>query len=105
MDTFRTIYNFVHYIGSVYLKTSKGEECDANEVINSEDICKVAADALGIWYVGGTQRPSKPRGCFWSSANAFYNEITTESNNAAYSGNWGGICLSQGIRFILTFSR
>ena len=97
------MYNLIHYIGSVYLKKSKGEECDANEVINSEDICKVAADALGIWYVGMNLYASFPVGCFWRSANAFFNDGETVSNNPAYSGNSGGICLSQGIRFILTF--
>ena len=61
----------------------------------------MAADALGIWYVGMNLYASFPVGCFWRSENAFFNDGETVSNIPAYSGNSGGICLSQGIRFIL----
>ena len=102
MNSFKTIDISIYYIGYAYHKNSKGKECNANEVINSEDICKLAAYTLALNYNGRKTLTSRPAGCYWSSSNAFYNYPTTVSANAAYSDNRGGICWSQGIRFIQT---
>ena len=101
MNNFKTIDTSIYYIGSAYHKNSKGEECNANEVIDSEDICKLAADTMALNYNGRKNLNSRPAGCYWSSSNAFYNYPTTASANAAYADNRGGICWSKGIRFMV----
>ena len=100
MVTFKTIDTFIYYTGYAYKRSSKGEECHANQIIDSEDICKVAAGEFGLRYEYKDTYTDRPTGCYWSSSNAFYNDAKTVLTNAAYTGDRGGICLSQGIHFI-----
>ena len=107
MNRIKTIHTFMYYIGSVYLM-SKGHECNANEVIISEDVCKLAADTLALDYTTRVNVTFFPAGCYWGSSSdwfpptVYYNEPTTVSAKAAYTDDRGGICRAQGIRFILT---
>ena len=93
---------FINYIVSAYHKKSKGQKCNDYEVEISENSCKEAADKLRLSYKGTLTEITRPAGCYWSSSNVYYNEPTTVSANAAYSGNRGGICWIEGIRFIFT---
>ena len=99
MDIFKTINAFIYYIGSAYAKNPKGIECNAYEVIDSEDICKGAADSLGLQYGGKDTYTERPVGCYWKSSYVYYNDVGEVY--ATYTGNRGGVCLRKGIRFIL----
>ena len=85
----------------MYHKSSEGKECNANRVIYSEDVCKVAADTLGLNYANRTSDSNMPKGCYWTSSNAYYNDYSSVQNKPAFQGYQGGIC-HQGIRFMIT---
>ena len=85
----------------MYHKSSLGEECKENRVINSEDVCIVAADTWGLNYVARTSNRDIPKGCYWSSSDAYYNDYSTVSSKPAFQSHQGGIC-QLGIRFIIT---
>ena len=112
MNEFKLINTFI-YIGPAYHKKPKWEECKANEVIYSEDICRVAADTLNLYYGGKKMDSIKPKGCYWEYSSAYYNVgkgssylydpySTFENNEKFPRGQKGGICLSKGICFIPT---
>ena len=89
--------DFINYIGLVYTKKNEGEKCIATEVIDSEDICKMASDALYLTYGGAYKFDTRLLGCYWTGSNAFYNEPPTKSVSDEYRGGRGGICFSKGI--------
>ena len=112
MIDFKLINTFI-YIGPAYHKKPKWEECKANEVIYSEDICRVAADTLDLNYGGKKWESNKPKGCYWEYSSVYYNVgkgssylydpySTFENNEKFPRGQKGGICLSKGICFIPT---
>ena len=110
MNECKLINTFI-YIGPAYHKKPKWEECKANEVIYSEDICRIAADTLDLNYGGKKWESSKPKGCYWEYSSAYYNvgkgssyiyDPDSTFEDSYYWGQRGGICLSKGKRFILT---
>ena len=69
---------------AVYFKSNIGKNCQADQIIDTEDTCKVAANVLGLSYV--RVRPNSnsycPAGCYWPSSNsdvAFFNLLTDPS--------------------------
>ena len=70
-------------------------------MINSEDVCIVAADTLGLRYADRTFDGDIPKGCYWNSSNAYYNVYSSVSTKPAFQSDQGGIC-HQGIRFIIS---
>ena len=59
---------YIPNIGS-YFKTDLGENCPREHIIDSKDMCKNAADELGLSWFGGLWKPEGykdfPTGCFW----------------------------------------
>ena len=92
-------YTFIRIIYlAVYFKSNIGKNCQADQIIDTEDICKVAANVLGLSYV--RVRPNSnsycPAGCHWPSSNsdvAFFNRLTDPSEtDPEHFGVKGGLC-------------
>ena len=92
-------YTFIRIIYlALYFKSNIGENCQADQIIDTEDTCKVAANVLGLSYV--RVRPNSnsycPAGCHWPSSNsdvAFFNVLTDPSETyPEHFGVKGGLC-------------
>ena len=105
MDTIKTIDTFIYHIALAIYKKSKEEECNANEVINSEYICKLAAETLGLRYERKGTFSGMPKGCYWDSSFVYYNDATKVVISPKYRGDRGGICFILGIHFILRLAQ
>lgn len=83
---------------ALYFKSNIGENCQADQIIDTEDTCKVAANVLGLSYV--RVRPNSnsycPAGCHWPSSNsdvAFFNLLTDPFETyPQHFGVKGGLC-------------
>ena len=75
----------------------KGHNCPTNEIITTEEGCKMAAETLGLSYSGTVGAANYAAGCFSIQQGAFSNQIVDPSST--YPERFlfsGGICLYRG---------
>ena len=81
-------------------KAPVNENCQANEIITTEERCKEATKKLRLAYNFKITRDSKlhPRGCFYSYRHyeTWFNENVNGPTNPANFGEFGGVCDSLG---------
>ena len=84
-----------------YYTTSKGENCENDEMVSTEEECKLASERLGRKYVGRTRSRGRPAGCYWAfksltnreHAYSYVNTIVDASSTEPTNGRkHGGIC-------------
>ena len=69
------------------------KNCQAKEVIVTEDDCKAAAKEIGLTYVNKFNSDKHPLGCLYNKLdNAWFNENVNGPTNPAYYGMYGGVC-------------
>ena len=75
----------------------KGHNCPIDAIITTEEGCKLAAGALGLFYSGTVAAANYAAGCFSIQQGAFFNQIVDPSST--YPERFlfsGGICLYRG---------
>ena len=89
-----------------YFKNGVGENCPVNQIIDTENKCKAAADILGLFYMEASNSGDYPAGCYYKGWYGYFNEITDPSQtNPANFDSIGGLCIEMGkiIRTLIVF--
>ena len=70
------------------------DNCQANEVIQTEVQCKDAAENLGLAYNSKVNTGKHPIGCFYNDEDneAYFNENVDGLNTWKVHGKYGGVC-------------
>ena len=94
----QTLFRF--YVGQKYHQTIRGKNCNVEEIIATEEDCKVAIASLELSWMFASRWPNQPAGCFYRGTKGFYNQITNPLLTKIWdkSDDLGGVCKVLGIR-------